>query len=221
MILGSVATVVAFFVFITPGLTWELLREQKYPAASTSAFREWARVALLSTAFSAASVGILILARLRFPSVLPDPEDWLKPHSNYARVHYRTVAATVAAEVVLACIIAAAHHFWVTRGQHRLVRPGPLRNVVLYEGLPPRGPVIRTAAVRMKNGTTYMGTLALVGHEDSRADAELALAPPLWRGAPGGQPVPLGEDWQRVVLPFAEIVEMLLSWRPDQPSTAT
>lgn len=119
-------TVVGFFFFlllVAPGVGYELLRERRTPHIDETAFREVARVALYSFAFSFSALAIIALLRIRFPAFLFDLGAYSRDSAGYVKSHYTAVIWTVILEVLIAFalvlavdrISAAKLHSWIYR----------------------------------------------------------------------------------------------------------
>ena len=56
----TLGALLAFLVFVAPGLCFELLRERRRPALEQTAFREASRIALTSLLFSGAALVVVV-----------------------------------------------------------------------------------------------------------------------------------------------------------------
>jgi hypothetical protein len=115
----TVGSLVAFLFFVTPGLTFELLRERSRPQRQHTAFRETAIVVIGSVAFSSIAVASLAVVRSIWPGWMPDPHALAADPGDYAAEHIGVVTRALAIEVGVATMLAFAWHRVLCR-----VRPG-------------------------------------------------------------------------------------------------
>ncbi len=107
----SVATLIAFLLFFTPGLAFELMRERRREARDYSAFRETSVVVLASVTFSAAACAVLYaIASEVEPGWLPDADLLTADPAGYFDDKVFLLTRTVVLEVLLATSFAAVAH---------------------------------------------------------------------------------------------------------------
>jgi hypothetical protein len=237
VILQGAAAVIVVLLLVAPGLTWVLAGERPRPAAGSSNFREWARVALASVIFSALALGAVALVRALRPSAMPDPGQWFdsKEHPQYAARHYTLITRAVVLEVAIACGLAAVIQFVRTLRMpsflRRLARPGSRFGTWVRRLRPPRRVIQRSTlwtivhtsgaapelvpmlSVKMQDGTTWSGDISAVGHFDSRADTDIALEGEIKVARRDGEERLLERPWARVLLPMSEVSEIIVGWR--------
>ncbi len=115
MLPQTFATLFAFLGLVTPGLVFQLIRENQRPALQESAFREASRVALTSLVFTAASTLLLGLLSVGWPNAFADVPAWLNAGDKYASSNLGLVVWTISAEVALAAGLAGAAALFVDR----------------------------------------------------------------------------------------------------------
>jgi hypothetical protein len=184
MLPGNITTVVLFFLFVAPGITYQLIRDryQSHFEAQTiknpePALRYAGRVILAGAAFTFISVSLLGIIRAWWPSLMPDPGKWLTLRNSYVASHYRLIARTVLLEVLLALALAVAFGRFFRRF---LPPPSSLASAWhrLFHILAPSGS--RTfARVRLKDGTEHYGYVMSYSTTLTLADRELVLRSPL------------------------------------------
>jgi hypothetical protein len=205
----GIPAVITFFLFVAPGITWELMGERSRPTVTSTPFREAARVALTSVVFSGAALLALAVTRSRWPRTMPDPRLWLSA-SGYAQRHYRLVARTIALEVGIACGLAAV--IQLLRGigkKQRVVQRPTLWTVLHTSGADKQD--IPMAIVRLADGTVYAGDVAHEGYFETRADDDIVLQ----RASVtrGGTVSRVEAPWARVILPMTNVNELWVGWR--------
>lgn len=115
----TVGSLVAFLFFVTPGLTFELLRERSRPQRQHTTFRETAIVVIGSVAFSSIAVASLAVVRSIWPGWMPDPHALAADPGDYAAEHVGVVTRALAIEVGVATMLAFVWHRLLCR-----LRPG-------------------------------------------------------------------------------------------------
>jgi len=102
---SSWLSVLLFFLFIAPGLLFDLLSEQRRAGFSESAFREISRIVLSSLVFSGFAFAGLAIVQWVQPAWMPDPRRLLEPGGSYARDHYLLILRTLALQGLLALVL--------------------------------------------------------------------------------------------------------------------
>jgi Family of unknown function (DUF6338) len=115
VVLGSWLSVLLFFLFVAPGLLFDLLSERRRAGFSESAFREVSRVVLGSLAFSGFAFALLAILRTVHPAWMPDPKRLLEPRNSYAKDHYLLILRTLVLQGSLALTAAWAWHIFLAR----------------------------------------------------------------------------------------------------------
>jgi uncharacterized membrane protein len=107
-----------FYLFIAPGLLFDLLAAQRRAAQQESVLREISRVLLTGTGFSVAALGVLAVVRATSPDLMPDPRLLLGRDSGlYVANNYSLVFSALAAQVALSVFFSGAAHLVLTRAQ--------------------------------------------------------------------------------------------------------
>lgn len=223
MVPSTWLSIVFFILCIAPGLLFDLLAERRRAGVSESAFREASRVVLASIAFTA--VGLLVIGSIRAitPSLMPDPRQLFGHSNTYAQNHYRLVLSALVLELAVACLIAVGVHMLLAG---RKDGP-PLRSISSWQRVfRVECPIDRVAYIRVrtKDGTVHTGHVGYWTADLDQAEREIVLVPPLWSKTGSGCLAPVPAEWQRLVLPAAEIVSMHVEYRPrpvDWPKVST
>jgi hypothetical protein len=133
----TLAALLAFLVFIVPGLTFELLRERRRPSAEQTAFREASRIALTSVLFSTAATLVLVAVRAVRPSAVVDPAAWLREGQRYVADHLTQVVVTVALLMGVSTVLALLTDLALRRTAHGRIVPGSIWFALFRQHRPP------------------------------------------------------------------------------------
>lgn len=215
----SIAAVLGFLLAVAPGLVFEAVREHRRPTAERSAFREASEVALASLVFGALAVGILLGVRAIRPTLLPDPQEWLRLGSRYAVDHLGQVAVAIGGWVLLASLVAYAAARASSRQTEARIDPYTTGWFEVFRRRRPKG-TLPMALVRLDDRSEYVGEVIYYDTNLITAEREIVLGPPLWhRNAEQVQlePLPPEDEWRRVVLPGARITAVWVRY-PPRPS---
>ena len=107
MIPQSLLTVVAFFVFVLPGIIFEQRRARANPPRSTSAFQEASSVAATSLVFGLATLATMSAIRHVYPAWFPIPDEWYDmPTREYLDLRLGILVRTALWFVALSCAFA-------------------------------------------------------------------------------------------------------------------
>lgn len=205
-----------FFLFIAPGLLFDLLAARRRAAQQESVFREISRILLTGTAFSVAALGALAVVRARSPNLMPDPRLLLgRDSALYITNNYTLVFTALAAQVALSVLLAGAAHLVLARAQGG----APIKNSVsswtkVFRRDCPQGcaPIVR---VRLANGVVVCGRVADFSADLDVEDRQLTLAPPLSAAGDPQTPLqPLPTGWCRTILKAEDIVLINVQYAP-------
>jgi len=222
--LGAVA---AFLGLVAPGIVFELLRERRRAGLKESVFREASRVALGSLVFTLTST--LLLTGLHASSrgkLFVDVEQWVVTGSAYAAAHVHLVALSVVAELVLACALAVVADLLLAKRGHEVssVQQQTAWHQVFRRDRPPG--TVPWVHAHLVDGTSFFGFLrshTASGGPDEREivleGAELTyVGPPLGEGDVFEERV-IGERWEQVVIPSAQIKYVRVQYRDVKTGT--
>lgn len=214
MIPNTTGAVLAFFLFVAPGLLFDLLSERRRAGIPESSFREASRVVLASTAFTTLALGLVAAPCLVVPQARRWIFEWLMGSAalNATQPLVLLMMFVVAA---MACALAGAAHWRLSRSGIRLRQVSAWTHVFRAETPPGAAPYVR---VKTNSGSTYTGFVGNYTPNLEVEGRELVLVPPLWSAAPG-QPLAPVSTWSRIVLRGDEIAVLMLDYRPD-PSEA-
>ncbi|MCJ0949969.1 DUF6338 family protein [Rhodococcus sp. ARC_M8] len=214
-------TVFAFFVFVAPGLLYDLTSAKKRLKRRESAFTEISRITLVSTVCSAASLGVLaliswIVGLWMHRQPLPDLAALIQGGSVYITSH--------PASVVTACILGLAASLGFSYAAFEIIHRGDDSEIVytsawrwvLRTKLPKDS--VPYVEVKLKNGVTWAGRVAAYAPDPEIAERDIVLCPPLAVKKKSGDPLKsIGDKWQRVVLVGPEVVSIAVTYGPEPP----
>lgn len=213
----SAATLVAFLLFVTPGLAFELMRERRRGGREHSTFRETAVVVVASVVFSTAScIALYFLATRLEPGWLPDAKRFQADPLGYFRGKLFLLVRTLIAEVALALLIA-----WLV---HRAIRALTSDGLVLehsawYEltlgRFNPKDHKV-WAEITLDDGSGICGYMHSNSVSPARQLTEVVLrqggdGTPITLRLPDGPPRDL-TDWHFYVIPAASIHRAAISY---------
>jgi len=211
---NTTGAVLAFFLFVAPGLLFDLLSERRRAGIPETSFREASRVVLASTAFTTLALGLVAAPCLVVPQARRWIFEWLMGSAalNATQPLVLLMMFVVAA---MACALAGAAHWRLSRSGIRLRQVSAWTHVFRAETPPGAAPYVR---VKTNSGSTYTGFVGNYTPNLEVEGRELVLVPPLWSAAPGQSLAPVS-TWSRIVLRGDEIAVLMLDYRPD-PSEA-
>ncbi|MFD0304083.1 DUF6338 family protein [Streptomyces sp. NPDC127119] len=102
----SFTAVAVFFVFVVPGIAFELSLRERIPARAESPFVETARVLLVGALATFVACGLLLAIHSARPGSLPSPDGLLAGTIDYTRTHLRLTIFGLVAELVAATALA-------------------------------------------------------------------------------------------------------------------
>jgi hypothetical protein len=204
MVPTSLSAVVAFLLFVAPGLPYQNARRRvleragkEVPSLAHDALRQVGGAIVASSFLTAFAVSLLLLVRLRFRS-MPDPQAWIAQGSSYIADHLSWVAVAASAEFVMTFIAAyVAGNFMAYR---------ELREDELLAQ--PPNPARPYAVVQLKSGTVYSGFVQGYKPHGSVIGKELILGAPV-NVEVGGVSRALG-GWSSIALSGSEIANLCL-----------
>lgn len=210
MIPSTIGAAFSFFLFVAPGLLFDLLAARRRAGVPETAFREASRVVLASTAFSAAAATVLGLLSLAIRPARERLMTWSSGGESLSATHPPVLAAMVAV-AALACALAYGIHLLLARGGSPLRQTSAWSHVFRTEAPAGSAPYVRA---KTSSGSTYTGFVGTYAPDLDAAGRELVLVPPLWSAPPGGS-LKAVEHWSRIVLREDEIVVLMVDYRPD------
>ncbi|MDN5779295.1 MAG: DUF6338 family protein [Humibacillus sp.] len=210
MIPSTIGAVFSFFLFVAPGLLFDLLAARRRAGVPESAFREVSRVVLASTAFTAVAAAIVVLLGLAVPPARARLMNWSSGGESLSATEPSVLIAMIAV-ASLACVLACLVHAFLARGVSQLHQTSAWSHVFRTEAPAGSAPYAR---VKTSSGSTYTGFVGTYTPDLDAAGRELVLVPPLWSAAPGKSLNPV-EQWSRIVLRADEIVVLMVDYRPD------
>jgi hypothetical protein len=212
LIPNSVSTLLGFLFLVTPGVSYEILRERRRPALQTSAFREAARIALWSLIFTIPAVVVLALLRPAFPNRLPDVLAWLVQGESYSDRFPSQVVTFLLAEIVVAQVLAIVAATLVGRHDRGVIRQGDIWHKVFAADCPPDREV---QAMILTAKAEYRGTVVGYTTNADRDKRELELQNVHWRPNDATEMRPLPEPFDRVVIAATAILELWVNYRTE------
>lgn len=222
MIPQTAAAVMAFFVFVAPGVLFEWMRRTRRPVVGRSSFDEAAVVAISSTFFTLAAYAVVAAVASHRPWLFPDVEAWAQDPDKYAAANVLLIVRTMAIICGIACAIAIAWHFvlcrprvakainWLTGG--RRMTPHPALFSLLVERVPANSRPYVSAL--LKDGRQVAGWFA--GMDDDIEKGAIVLDGPIKvRTRHDADEVDLGL-WQYIVLSKSEIANLSARYVLDE-----
>lgn len=214
MIPSTIGAVFSFFLFVAPGLLFDLLAARRRAGVPETAFREASRVVLASTAFTGAAAAVVVLMGLAVPSIRARLRAWLSGSESFSATQPSALLALIVVALT-ACALAWVVHEFLARGGSALRQTSAWSHVFRTEAPDGSVPYVR---VKTSSGSTYTGFVGTYTPDLDAAGRELVLVPPLWSAAPG-KPLNPVEQWSRIVLRGEEIIVLMVDYRPspEQP----
>lgn len=213
MVPSTLAAVVFFFILAAPGLTADLLRDQRVSLKEDeSAFREFGRIVLGSTSYVilASAIALSIAAATSWFT-------WAQLGTIFenqvmtGRFSLPLVGAG-AGIITLACLLAVGHHYFLKRRDSDLLLRGTAWDQVLRLDAPPgTTPVIR---VFTADGMVYRGQLSSYTQAKKFSDRELVLRQPLAIER-NDQAWILDYGWQRMSIDSSSIKGISVAYAPS------
>ena len=215
MVPGSWLSVLLFFLFVAPGLLFDLLSERRRAGFSESGFREVSRVVLGSLAFSGFAFTLLAIVRTIHPAWMPDPRRLLDPQDSYARNHYLLILRTLVLQGSLALTAAWAWHLFLAwrQGEATIRQVSAWTQVFKRDCPKGHDAYVR---VRLEGGTIYSGLVANFSSDLEVDGRELVLAPPIASKTGENQMTAMPGQYQRVVIRGSAIEVMSVEYRPKR-----
>ncbi|ANQ76022.1 MULTISPECIES: DUF6338 family protein [Rhodococcus] len=227
MTISTWFAVLAFFLFVAPGLLYDLASAKKRIKQPETVFTEISRIAFVSAMCSLAALGLLALvswiAGRCGARPLPDLPALIRGGSIYIADHLGEVAFAAALGLAVSLGISYVGYRIVHRGDSSGILYISAWHSVLRDDRPtPTTPV--HVMVKLKNGSTWAGRVAKYSPDLELANRELVLEPPLAvrKDSTVGL-VPIDVKWKRVILSGPEIVSIATSYGDGSspPSTPT
>jgi hypothetical protein len=221
-------SVLLFFLFIAPGLLFDLLSEQRRAGVSESTFREISRIVLGSLAFSGFAFAVLAVVRWVRPAWMPDPQRLLDSKDPYAKEHYLLILRTLTLQVLLALTAASGWHIILARIQGepfwqkllaKIQSGATIRQVSAWTQVFKRDcPKGHDAyvRVRLEGGIIYFGLVANFSSDLDVDGRELILAKPIMSKTGENQMAAMPGQYQRVVIRGSAIEVMSVEYRPKR-----
>lgn len=211
MTLDSVVGIVAFFLFVVPGISYELLRRRTLLPVEESAFVQISRIALSGALLTALTVSLLIVVGAISPAALLDPAALIRGGSSYVAGNLGLIGKTLVLHVLVATLLAAiACDIRAAPRQVKIHRGTALFGLTEIDVKPGHKPWL---AVHLKNGDEILGYYYGATTELDPDKRELVLQSPLKVGDPkvGGPPL-MAPHWERVLILGREIEYMSVAY---------
>ena len=194
MIPQTLGAVAGFLGLIAPGLVFELVRGRKRPTPQDTAFWEVSRIALASLCFTSAGLLLLAIVRVITPNLVLDPGAWLRMGKPYVQEHYRAIAGTLSAQILVSCILALGTALWLGRRSRADIRETPNWFTFFRDERPDDTDTF--VMVVLNTGDRLFGWVESYTTERLPTDREVVLAGPLqYQAAAQAEPVDLGAHW--------------------------
>lgn len=216
MIPSTFGTLLGFLGLVAPGLIYSAIVGRRRARGSESAFAEVSRVALTSLIFSLASIIALWLLQ-RYESIylhrytrltLPNIGLWLTNGNKYVAGNLGKVFSGLAAEVILACGLAAVIAWLFTLPSRSRFRKETLYGLAFTRYAPQDS--FPWVYVKLDDGTEFRGYHKAHNDRGEAAARAIILAgEKLRRKRPGeSEWQQIGNNWDLVVIDSARIEYM-------------
>jgi hypothetical protein len=220
MIPDTIGALLGFLGLVAPGLTYRAVVERRTARQSESAFTEISRVALTSLVFTLAATSLLWLLHLSFRIAVPEVDTWLLNGAAYAAAHLDTIFFGLVAEVGIACALAMAVAWILTRRSQSRFREESVFGAVFRRYAPKD--YFPWVHVRLDNDVEFWG------YERAHDDRDDAVAPrlvlggsTLMRRLPGETDrKAIGNDWDLVVIDATRIRFLQVTYMNHEGRTA-
>lgn len=205
MIPATFGALLGFLGFVAPGLVYNTIAERRRPPRSESTFTEISRVALTSLGFSLIGLAILWLLQQHSGLALPNIGSWLIHGNKYASSNLGKVFFGLIAQIILACGLAAAVAWILTRKSRSRFRTDTIYGSVFRKWSPER--FGNWVYVKLEDGTEFRGyERAHYDRGEAAARAIVLQGKMLKRKLQDESDwQPIGNSWDIVVIDSARI----------------
>lgn len=213
MIPTTLAAVVFFFILAAPGLSADLLRDQRISLKEDeSTFRELGRIVLGSTFYVLLASGIVLSAAVATPWLTWGQLGAIFESDVMTGQFNLPLVGAGAGIVALACLLALGHHHYLKRRDSEQLLRGTAWDQALRLDVPSgTTPVIR---VLTEDGVVYRGQLSSYTQAKKFSERELVLRQPL-AVEQDGQALILDYGWQRMSIDSSSIKAMSVAYAPS------
>jgi hypothetical protein len=217
---GTFGDLLAFLLLIAPGIVYRIVRDRFFPQRQESAFTEISRVAITSLLFSVMAFGIMWLLKERTKLALPDLNAWFDEGAKYAASNLLRVVVGLCGQLVIACGFAAVYAWLTTPIAAARYRNNTILGSVLRRYVP--SGYFPWLHIVLDDGTEFWGyERAHDDREDVGPRAVVLAGSTLMRRLPGeSSRVPIGDDWDVVVIESEHIRYMRVTYLNHEGSTA-
>ncbi|WP_132370380.1 DUF6338 family protein [Nocardia alba] len=222
-------TILAFFLFIAPGLLFDWISAYRKVPRKESTFTEISRVALVSTACSVAAFLTLLLCAallaLQDRKPFPVPSAMLKQPNTYIADNLVRVSVTMIVIAGLAMVFAWLLTAIVHHGDKGKIFYESTWHRAFREYQPTKDMRVHVR-VTLTDGTIWFGCVRDFSPDMEVLDRELILQPPILckpthRDSDGNRVrVRMPERWKFVILRGAEIVSIAVAYAPPLSTMA-
>lgn len=215
MIPQTFGALLGFVGFVAPGLVYNTIAERRRSPRSESAFAEISRVALTSLGFSLIGLAILWLLQQHPGLALPNIGLWLMHGNKYAANNLGKVIFGLIAQVALACGLAAAVAWILTRKDRSRFRSDTVYGSIFRRWAPEK--FGNWVYAKLEDGTEFWGYERAHYDRGEAAGRIIVLqGEALMRKLPDESDwQPIGKNWDIVVLDVARILYMQVIYQND------
>lgn len=202
---ASVVGIATFFLFVIPGICYELLRRQALLPVEESAFVQISRILLSGALLTASTFTVLVVLSTVSPSAILDLERFVQRGDRYLAENLWLVSKTLVLHVLVAALLAAiVADLRLASKQVKIHRGTGLFAVTEFD-IPPGH--VAWLAVHLKNGNEICGYYYGATTDLEPDKRELILQAPLRVGDPTADKVPpfMAGHWKRMVIFVREI----------------
>lgn len=219
----SWGTVLAFLVFVAPGIFYDRLRARKEINSRESTFQEISRITLVSTicSFIAVTVtigGIFFGRYLGFSTIFPRPQELLLGDAEFLVQHLLGIMIILIVAMAISLLTA-----WILEWLLRNRNSGDVSNVSLWTSVfrhekPDNSEVY--LRVKLLNGSSWSGKLTHSSPDPEQQERELALGTPLEFKTIHGTSHRI-EGWQRVLISRDQIESIAVKYQATEPDESS
>ncbi|MFF3940497.1 DUF6338 family protein [Streptomyces phaeofaciens] len=216
----SLSAVVVFFVFVVPGLAFELSLRERVPSRAESPFVESARVLLVGALATFAACGLLLAIRALRPASLPSPHGLLGGTGGYLRAHFALTVTGLFAELVAATALALLVAGLVSPPTSGGIRGADAWYELLYNEIPD-GRQPKLVVALKSGGHRVEGFLHLLNAHPEVDRRELVLRNvEVFQEERTSAPAPWPQPYVRLAIPARDIAWVAIA-HAVVPGTAT
>ncbi|WP_406629037.1 DUF6338 family protein [Amycolatopsis sp. WGS_07] len=215
-VLTTWVSVLFFFIFVAPGILFDLLSERRRPGASESSFREISRTALASLVFSGTAAVLVFCVSQIFPGLFLKIEGIARRGNAYLLENLALTFRTCATLVLISLGLAILGNWLLSRRSGGANIRAINSWTQVFKNDRPEG---HEAYVRVRTGFgTYYGKVANFSSGLEGDGRELVLAPPIRSAVVGKSMSAAPARFSRLIVKGDDIQSMFVEYYPKGKS---